>query len=99
MITDFSKGWRMYELKIAFNMQSQYSMRFYELIANKTKKISYKMSDIIKMFSLENTYLRTGTKKHNYALIELRVIKRHKRNWIECRPILLPINFQRIMPF
>lgn len=76
MITDFSKGWRMYELKIAFNMQSQYSMRFYELIANKTKKISYKMSDIIKMFSLENTYLRTGTKKHNYALIELRVIKK-----------------------
>ena len=76
MITDFSKGWRMYELKIAFNLQSQYSMRFYELIANKTSKISYKMSDIIKMFSLENTYLRTGTKKHNFGLIELKVIKK-----------------------
>lgn len=76
MIVDFSKGWRAYELKIAFNLQSAYAMRFYELIANKEKKITYKMSDIIHMFSLENLYKRKDTGKHNFRLIELRVIKK-----------------------
>ena len=95
MIMDFSKGWRMYELKIAFNLQSQYSMRLYELIANKTTKISYKMSDIIEMFSLENSYLRTGTKKHNFKLIELRVIKKAQEELDKISPYTFNYKFSK----
>lgn len=95
MIMDFSKGWRMYELKIAFNLQSQYSMRLYELIANKTTKISYKMSDIIEMFSLENTYLRTGTKKHNFKLIELKVIKKAQEELDKLSPYTFNYKFSK----
>ena len=75
MMMDFSKGWRAYELKIAFNLQSAYAMRFYELVANKTAKIIYKTSDLIKMFELEDKY-KQKSGKPNYSLIELRVIKK-----------------------
>lgn len=73
MIMDFSKGWRAYELKIAFNLQSAYAMRFYELVANKTTKITYMTSDLIKMFELENKY-KQKSGKPNYKAIEKYVL-------------------------
>ena len=75
MMMDFSKGWRAYELKIAFNLQSAYAMRFYELVANKTAKIIYKTSDLIKMFELEDKY-KQKSGKPNYKNIEIYVIKK-----------------------
>ena len=36
---DFSKGFRKYELKVAVEFESEYIMRFYELLSNKKSKI------------------------------------------------------------
>ena len=50
-------------------------MRFYELVANKTAKIIYKTSDLIKMFELEDKY-KQKSGKPNYKNIEIYVIKK-----------------------
>ena len=40
-LLDFSKGFRKFELTIAMNFESTYSMRFYELFSNKKTPINY----------------------------------------------------------
>lgn len=94
MMMDFSKGWRAYELKIAFNLQSAYAMRFYELVANKTAKIIYKTSDLIKMFELENKY-KQKSGKPNYSLIELRVIKKAQMELDKVSPYTFNYQFSK----
>ena len=94
MIMDFSKGWRAYELKIAFNLQSAYAMRFYELVSNKTSKIIYKTSDLIKMFELENKY-KQKSGKPNYSLIELRVIKKAQMELDKVSPYTFNYQFSK----
>ena len=85
MIMDFSKGWRAYELKIAFNLQSAYAMRFYELLGNKTSKIVYTMSDFLKIFELENKYLQKSGKP-NFSRIESQVLKKAQSELEKCSP-------------
>lgn len=68
MILDFSKGWRAYELKTAFNLKSQYAMRFYELIGNKNKPIEYGVNKFLAMFGLEDKYKRTDGSRNLGAL-------------------------------
>lgn len=68
MILDFSKGWRSYELKTAFNLKSQYAMRFYELIGNKNKPIEYGVNKFLRMFGLEDKYKRTDGSRNLGAL-------------------------------
>lgn len=85
MIMDFSKGWRAYELKIAFNLQSAYAMRFYELLGNKTSKIVYTMSDFLKIFELENKYLQKSGKP-NFSRIESQVLKKAQSELDKCSP-------------
>ena len=94
MIMDFSKGWRAYELKIAFNLQSAYAMRFYELVSNKTSKIIYKTSDLIKMFELEDKY-KQKSGKPNYSLIELRVIKKAQMELDKVSPYTFNYQFSK----
>jgi len=55
-ILNFSKGYRKYELKIAFEFESSYAMRFYELLSGKTTAITYKIENLKIMFKLENKY-------------------------------------------
>ena len=94
MIMDFSKGWRAYELKIAFNLQSAYAMRFYELVANKKAKIIYTSEDVIKMFELENKY-KQKSGKHNYSLIELKVIKKAQEELDKVSPYTFNYKFSK----
>lgn len=94
MIMDFSKGWRAYELKIAFNLQSAYAMRFYEMIANKSKKIAYMTSDLIKMFELENKY-KQKSGKPNYKAIEIYVIKKAQEELDKVSPYTFTYKFSK----
>lgn len=94
MIMDFSKGWRAYELKIAFNLQSAYAMRFYEIVSNKTAKISYTSSDFIKMFELEDKYLQKSGKP-NFKLIELKIIKKAQEELDRVSPYTFTYRFSK----
>lgn len=94
MIMDFSKGWRAYELKIAFNLQSAYAMRFYEIVSNKTSKISYTSSDFIKMFELEDKYLQKSGKP-NFKLIELKIIKKAQEELDRVSPYTFTYRFSK----
>jgi len=55
-ILNFSKGYRKFELKIAMQFESIYSMRFYELMSNQKKPLIYSISQLKEMFQIENKY-------------------------------------------
>lgn len=56
---DFSKGFRKFELKVAMEFKSIYSMRFYELFSGlDNQHISYSISKLKQIFKLENKYKR-----------------------------------------
>lgn len=57
---DFSKGFRKYELKVAMEFESEYSMRFYELLSNKKTPINYSIENLKGIFGLENKYKLTA---------------------------------------
>lgn len=94
MIMDFSRGWRAYELKIAFNLRSRYAMRIYELIGNKQTAITYKTVDLLKMLEIENKYMRkNGTR--NIALIEKYVLKVAQEELDKCSPYTFIYKFSK----
>lgn len=98
MIMDFSKGWRAYELKVAFNLQSRYAMRFYELIANKNKPIEYKTIDLIKMFGIEDKYTRKKdgvVVGYIYKNIETYVIKKAQEELDKVSPYTFNYQFSK----
>lgn len=53
---NFAKGFRKYELKTAMQFESVYSMRFYELLSNQKRPLSYSINQLKEMFQLENKY-------------------------------------------
>lgn len=55
-ILNFSKGYRKFELKIAMQFESIYSMRFYELISNQKSPITFIIEDLKGIFQIENKY-------------------------------------------
>lgn len=57
---NFSKGFRKYELKTAMTFESAYTMRFYELFADKKDPITYTIDNLKIMFGLEGKYKQTG---------------------------------------
>jgi plasmid replication initiation protein len=57
---NFSKGFRKYELKTAMTFESAYTMRFYELFADKKDPITYTIDNLKIMFGLEKKYKQTG---------------------------------------
>lgn len=57
-ILDFSKGFTKYELNIALKLKRAYSMRFYELVSNQKRSITYSVEQLRKMFKLEDKYER-----------------------------------------
>lgn len=84
-VMDFSKGWRKYELAIAMQFESVYAMRFYELIANKTKPITYEVVFLEKMFQLENKY-RNPQGNLNISMFKRRVLETAKKELDKCSP-------------
>ena len=56
VLLDFSRGFSRYDLEIAFNMESSYAMRFYELMAGQKEPIAYSIDTLRKEFGLEGKY-------------------------------------------
>lgn len=94
MIMDFSKGWRAYELKVAFNLQSAYAMRFYELIGNKKSPIIYDTQRFIKIFELENKY-KQKSGKPNHKAIETYVLKKAQAELDKVSPYTFSYKFSK----
>lgn len=53
---DFSKGYSKYELVTAMEFESAYTMRFYELLSDQKRPITYKLDSLKIMFKLEGKY-------------------------------------------
>jgi hypothetical protein len=53
---NFSKGFRKYELKTAMLFESQYTMRFYELLSGQDSPLSYSIEDLKDMFQIQGKY-------------------------------------------
>lgn len=53
---DFSKGYRKYELKTAMEFESEYSMRFYELLSGQKTPLTYSVEQLKEMFNIEDKY-------------------------------------------
>lgn len=56
---NFSKGWRKYELKVALSLESTYAMRMYELMVGQKKPLTFLITDLRDMWSLESKYKDT----------------------------------------
>ena len=76
-VMDFSKGFRKYELEIAMQFESQYSMRIYELIGNKKSPITYSIKDIEEMFQLQNKY-RSPNGNLNFSKLKSEILEKAK---------------------
>ncbi|MRI64591.1 RepB family plasmid replication initiator protein [Ornithobacterium rhinotracheale] len=57
---DFSKGYRKYEIKVAMEFKSEYSMRFYELFSGKKEPIIYDIEELKKMFKIDGKYQKSS---------------------------------------
>lgn len=55
-ILNFSKGFRKFELTTAFNLESTYSMRVYELIVNQKDLPPYRIDTLREMWGLQDKY-------------------------------------------
>lgn len=60
VIVNFAKGFRKYELKIAMEFESVYSMRFYELLSGQTTPLTYTIEQLKSMFQIQNKYKLTA---------------------------------------
>jgi plasmid replication initiation protein len=58
-ILNFAKGYRRIELKTAFEFESVYAMRMYELLSGKKDPITYTIEQLKKMFKIEKKYKYT----------------------------------------
>ena len=57
---NFAKGYKRYELTTAFQFESVYAMRFYELLAGQINPLSYSVDALKDMFGLSDKYNRTS---------------------------------------
>lgn len=93
---DFSKGFRSYELEVAWKFNSVYTMRFYELFSKQQNSITYSIDRLRSMFGLENKYSRTNDFVKN-------VVEKSKKELDSISPysfnyITLPKNRGRTTP-
>lgn len=84
-VMDFTKGWRKYELKIAMQFESIYAMRFYELLSGKKNPIIYSISELEKMFQLENKY-RSPNGSLNISKFKQRILDKAQVEMDKCSP-------------
>ncbi|MCL2312131.1 MAG: replication initiation protein [Firmicutes bacterium] len=59
-LMNFSKGFKKYELKTAFQFKSVYAMRFYELFSGQRTPLIYTIRDLKLMFGVEKKYKLTA---------------------------------------
>lgn len=58
-LVDFSKGYRKFELTVAMNFKTEYSMRFYELFSKQSNPISYTIEYLKEMLRVSDKYKET----------------------------------------
>lgn len=80
---NFAKGYRKYELKIAMEFKSIYSMRFYELLSGQTTPITYTIQALKEMFKIENKYKRPNHFVEKVINIAQKELKEHSPYWFE----------------
>jgi len=56
VLLDFSRGFSRYDLEVAFNLESPYSMRFYEMLCGQEYPIRLSIDSLRKEFKLEDKY-------------------------------------------
>ncbi|SFN76214.1 Initiator Replication protein, partial [Algoriella xinjiangensis] len=76
---DFSKGFKKYELKVAMEFESVYTMRFYELLSNQKTPINYSIDKLKDIFNIADKYKLTG------GFIQ-KVIEPAKKELDKCSP-------------
>lgn len=78
-LMDFSRGFTRYELAVAFRLKSAYSLRFYQIISNNTRPISYDYDDLVNMLGLKGRYRKPSD-------FRKRVIEPVKKELDSCSP-------------
>ena len=58
---NFAKGYRKFELKTAMSFESNYAIRFYELMSGQKKPIAYTIEHLKMMFNVEDKYKSNPT--------------------------------------
>lgn len=84
-VMDFTKGWRKYELKIAMQFESVYSMRIYELISGKRQAITYSIQEIEGIFKIEKKY-RTPNGKLSLSNLRKFILDKSKAEMDKVSP-------------
>lgn len=56
VLLNFSSGFSRYDLDVAFSLESPYSMRLYELLASQEEQITYSISNLKRIFKVEDKY-------------------------------------------
>jgi len=59
-LMNFSKGYKKYELTTAFEFESVYAMRFYELFSKQRTPLNYSVTELKIMFGVEKKYKNTA---------------------------------------
>lgn len=80
---NFAKGYRKYELKIAMEFKSIYSMRFYELLSGQAKPITYTIQALKEMFKIESKYKRINDFIKYVIEVAKNELKEHSPYWFE----------------
>lgn len=100
---NYAKGFTKYELKVAFELESEYSMRFYELVSEQKNKpfLDYKIDTLKEYFSIEDKYLRANGTTH-IGVMTKKVIEPAKKELDACSPWTFEYQFldvhQQIIP-
>lgn len=92
---NYAKGFTRYELKVAFELESEYSMRFYEMVSEQKTKpfLDYKIETLKEYFGIEKKYIDKRTGKTNVAILVRRVIEPAKKELDSCSPWTFEYSF------
>jgi len=78
---NFAKGYRKYELKVAMEFESVYSMRFYELLSGQKTPLTYTIDNLKEMFGISDS--KSYNKISNF---KNRILDTAKRELDKCSP-------------
>ncbi len=67
-LLNFAKGFRKYDLKVAYEFESVYSMRFYELISEQKNKQRYPIEWLKERFKIQNKYTNRPSEFIRYVI-------------------------------
>lgn len=80
---NFAKGYRKYELKVAMNFRSVYSMRFYELLSGETRPLTRTIKWIKEWLKIENKYKRVDRFIAQVIDVAQKELKENAPYWFE----------------